>query len=162
MSQCAQVFFKSLVICCLLAGSSSWSQGMDGPDNVDLDSLVNIYRAVTFDHAMHTESISCAACHHHTTGDRAEDENCLPCHAQSKSLDEVSCSSCHPGEAGKASLAKDFSIPGRKYHIEKTGLKRAYHLKCLGCHKEMNVASGCEDCHPKITAAEGSVEQNQE
>lgn len=164
MSQYAKVFLSTLAICGFFVGFSSWSHGMDGPDSVELDSLVNIYQAVTFDHAMHAESFSCAGCHHHATGDQVEESKCLPCHAQSAPVDEVACSSCHPGvpdhNATTATESMKASLVGWEYHRERTGLKRAYHLKCLGCHSEMSDASGCDDCHMKNTPEEKAQQRN--
>ena len=33
------------------------------------------------------------------------------------------------------------------FHIEKPGLKGAFHLNCVGCHQEMEGPTGCEECH---------------
>ena len=152
MRESAKVFIKGLVICCLLAGSSPWLYGMEGPESVDLDSIVNLYGPVSFDHDMHTGVARCASCHHHTTGDVSEEEECLRCHAQSEPTDEVACSSCHAANSGGARLIADESAAGWVFHLERTGLKRVYHVKCLGCHMETSAPVGCEDCHPKREA----------
>lgn len=153
MPQSAKTVLQSLIVCGLLAGSPAWVHGMDGPDSVELASLVNLYEAVTFDHAMHAETAACAVCHHHTTGGAVEDEKCLPCHARSDATDEVACSSCHAGAGDSAGQRLEAAEDGRVFHRERTGLKRAYHLKCLVCHLESGAASGCEDCHPKRQGA---------
>jgi hypothetical protein len=121
---------------------------MDEPDVVELDTLANIYAAVTFDHAMHADMTPCAACHHHTTGIPTRNVKCVRCHAVSGETDEVACSGCHATSPGNGAKMKE-SRAANLYHTDSTGLKRAYHLQCLGCHKEMEAASGCEDCHPK-------------
>lgn len=143
---------KVLVASLILTGLPSIAMmafgNMEGPDVVELDTLVNIYEAVTFDHTMHTDIVSCAACHHHTTGMPAEDVRCLSCHAASGEADEIACAACHGSSPGNADKMKE-SQAVNLYHTDATGLKRAYHLQCLGCHREMGPASGCEDCHPR-------------
>ena len=106
------------------------------------------------------ESFSCATCHHFAAGESGIDKHCLLCHAQNKKLEEASCSSCHAGNEVNAVSISNSSATGREYHLEKTGLKRAYHLKCLGCHKEMDVVGGCEGCHPKNTSADKEIGQS--
>ena len=124
----------------------------DAPAIIELDVLGNIYEPVVFDHDMHMYMTSCATCHHHIIGLAAEDEKCLRCHKESSTADDLTCAGCHavyPGNAEKVRASKEKEM----FHIDPPGLKRAYHLKCLGCHKEMDLPSGCEDCHPKKDAA---------
>ena len=121
---------------------------MEAPDLAELKSLSSIYEAVTFDHAMHADMTSCATCHHHTTGMPAEDTRCVRCHEASGQADKVACAGCHtttPGSAEKMKESQEVTL----FHTDTTGLKRAYHLQCLGCHKEMEAPTGCEDCHAK-------------
>lgn len=148
MRMTAKICVTGLITGGLLVIALSPCSAMDGPDVVELTTLSNIYEAVTFDHAMHTDMASCAACHHHTTGEPAEDVRCLPCHEASGEADEVACAGCHavsPGNGDKMQESRTANL----YHTDTTGLKRAYHMQCLGCHREMEAASGCEDCHPK-------------
>lgn len=143
-----EIFITSLIIGGFLGSATACLSAMDGPDVVELDTLTNIYAGVTFDHAMHADMTSCATCHHHTTGVPAEDSRCMPCHEASGEADEVACSGCHatsPGSAEKMKESQEVSL----FHTDTTGLKRAYHLQCMGCHNEMEAASGCEDCHFK-------------
>ncbi len=148
MSISVKVLAVHLFTGALLVIAAGNLAAMDGPDAVELETLSNIYMGVTFDHAMHTEMASCAACHHHTTGMPAEDTKCLDCHKTSTETDEVACQGCHTTNPGKAEKMKGSQqVP--IYHSDATGLKRAYHLQCLGCHREMEAASGCEDCHPR-------------
>ena len=148
MSMTGRIFITSLIIGGLLGLPLSVPSAMDGPEVIELNILSNIYTAVTFDHAMHAEMASCAACHHHTTGMPAEDASCMRCHEASGEANEITCSGCHAINPGKAHNMKE-SQAANLYHTDTTGLKRAYHLQCLGCHIEMEAASGCEDCHPK-------------
>ena len=143
-----KTFFTSLILGGFLVSLTPQPSAMEGPDVVELDALSNIYTAVTFDHTMHVDMATCATCHHHTTGQPAEDENCLRCHQESGEADEVTCGGCHPANRGRAEKARAL-MDAELYHNDTAGLKRAYHLKCLGCHTEMDVPSGCEDCHAK-------------
>jgi len=117
---------------------------------IALGNLGNIYEPVLFDHAMHMDLASCASCHHHTTGTNmlAEDTKCFTCHKESCTSCSVACTGCHAGNPESAGKAGKSQATNR-YHSDPTGLKRAYHLKCLGCHREMEAAIGCEDCHAK-------------
>ena len=136
------------------------SRAEESPETVVLDSLAQYYEPATFNHAMHvdlTGSENCATCHHHTTGMPAEDADCVRCHGASGETDEVSCTSCHATSPGRAGKMKE-SLTLNLFHTDATGLKRAYHLQCLGCHKEMEAASGCEDCHAK---QDGSMKVSQ-
>ena len=146
-----KLFISGLVIGCLLVISAPYLSAMDGPDFVELETMVNIYESVAFDHAMHVDVGSCATCHHHTTGLPAEDENCLRCHKESGEADEVACTGCHSANLlGVVEMLKMFDdADASLYHSDRTGLKRAYHLNCMGCHKEMDAPNGCEDCHLK-------------
>lgn len=118
------------------------------PDVIELNDFVAIYDPVEFDHAMHMDMTSCADCHHQTTGEPVENAKCQACHRESENFKNVSCNGCHPQDPVTAFIVKTGSEP-ILFHTEKTGLKRVYHMKCLGCHREMDVYNGCQDCHPK-------------
>ena len=148
MSLKGRIFIASLIVGGLLFRTTVILSAMEGPDVVELDTLSNIYDAVTFDHAMHADMASCAACHHHTTGMPAENTNCVSCHAASGEAHEVACTGCHASSPGSGAKMKEAQAVDL-FHTDATGLKRAYHLQCLGCHREMEAASGCEDCHAK-------------
>ena len=128
----------------------------DGPDEVEIDSLTQLYDPVYFDHAMHeevTESL-CSICHHHTLGTEVENENCMRCHAESSSTDEISCQGCHSSKRFEADYLNKVDADNTLYHRDKVGLKAAYHIRCMGCHKEMGVANGCQDCHSRTDAGD--------
>lgn len=148
MPKKGRIFIAGFIIGSLLVISVPDISAMDGPDFVELDSLVNIYEPVDFDHAMHVEVASCATCHHHTTGTPTEDARCVKCHEASEEADEVMCAGCHPANRGRAEKAKAL-MNADLFHNDRTSLKRAYHLSCLECHKEMDGPIGCEDCHSK-------------
>ena len=83
------------------------------------------YGPVRFMHSKHAAEINdCAVCHHA----RPTDEN---------ARETTRCSACHQ-EAFQPE------------HPERIGLKAAYHLNCIECHKEMNRGpADCIGCHRK-------------
>jgi hypothetical protein len=128
----------------------------DGPDEVEIDSLSQLYEPVYFDHAMHEEvtESSCSICHHHTLGTEVENENCMRCHAESGETDETSCQGCHSSKRFEADYLNKIDADNTLYHRDKVGLKAAYHIRCMGCHEEMGVANGCQDCHSRTDAGD--------
>jgi len=148
---------KWLVICGAIVFSMSlavYSQAMDAPDEVTIETLAQYYDAVEFDHAMHMDvADDCSVCHHHTTGTGAVDGRCAKCHTEEVEQDVVACQDCHakdPFSAENIRLETDTYV----YHDDKPGLKAAYHLNCLGCHKEMDGPTGCQDCHGRNEAGD--------
>jgi hypothetical protein len=127
----------------------------EGPDQVTLDSLASLYEAVAFDHAMH-EAVAddCATCHHHTTGDTPQPQECQGCHYAGQEAATVSCRDCHLAEPFSAQVLRDKDQNVQLYHTDQVGLKAAYHLSCMGCHKEMGGPVGCEDCHARTDAGD--------
>jgi hypothetical protein len=137
--------FVSVVLLFILSDLPSASEG---PEVIELDYIGDIYGPVIFDHAMHMETASCATCHHHTAGMPAEDEKCVQCHTDTCTSCEVACIDCHsayPEYTGKDKEAQQSNL----YHSDTAGLKRAYHVVCVGCHQEMDAVIGCEDCHSR-------------
>ncbi len=126
------------------------------PESVTMDALANMYEPVEFDHSMHVDITDgdCAKCHHHTTGTPISNETCIPCHKTSKAYKVVSCRECHSAERFSAEYIKGMAKDIHLYHIDKPGLKGAYHLNCLVCHKENDAPSGCQDCHPRTDAGD--------
>jgi len=128
----------------------------DGPDEVIIDSLSQLYEPVYFDHAMHEEvtDSKCSVCHHHTLGTEINDENCMKCHAESAGTDEVSCQGCHSGKRFDAEYLNKLSADNTLHHQDRLGLKAAYHIRCMNCHEEMGAANGCQDCHARNDAGD--------
>ncbi len=129
----------------------------DAPDEVTIDSIAEFYQPVAFNHAMHTDITSgdCTVCHHHTTGSPPKEKPCINCHNGGKEADTVSCRECHlakPFEA--AAVQEQQKDVDRYYHIDKPGLKVAYHLNCLGCHQATGGPVGCQDCHIRTEAGD--------
>lgn len=123
----------------------------DAPDEIEIEELSKLYKKVTFAHKTHTDMLSdnCALCHHHTTGKVIESANCVKCHKNSAEAATVSCKDCHPKNRFDATYIKEISADLTRYHTDKPGLKAAYHLNCMGCHKTMGGPVGCQDCHQR-------------
>lgn len=125
------------------------------PDQVKLDSLTSLFEGVNFDHAAHVEIAGdCASCHHHTTGDGAGGGRCDRCHAQSPASAVVACRGCHVADPFTAEQLERKADDRYQYHVDKPGLKAAYHWNCLGCHEDAGGPTGCEDCHSRTPAGD--------
>lgn len=143
---CKRVLGGIFVAALALAAAPVAAQPL--PDSVLLDSLVNHYEAVRFDHASHVEMTeSCAECHHHGTGAPVVDANCARCHSDSKQVAVVGCAQCHPREPFSAEYLNQQGRDLTLYHRDKPGLKAAFHQNCLGCHEQVGAPVGCQDCH---------------
>ncbi|MEN8189584.1 MAG: cytochrome c3 family protein [Thermodesulfobacteriota bacterium] len=135
-----------------LGAMLSWSPPLaamdeeDAPDMVQIDILANLYAPVEFDHAMHVEYAACVECHHHTTGTKPSNPDCLRCHENSPEAESVACSDCHTADRFSKKDLEERSEP-TNYHIDKPGLKGAYHLNCVGCHKIIGGPADCFECH---------------
>lgn len=126
----------------------------EGPDEITLDSLSSLFEGAVFDHAMHeTLADNCATCHHHTTGDTPPAQ-CQGCHSAGQEAETVSCRDCHLEEPFSVKALRDKDENIQLYHTDQVGLKAAYHLSCMGCHKEMDGPLGCEDCHARTDAGD--------
>lgn len=129
----------------------------EGPDSVELSSLAQYYEPVEFDHSMHVDMLgdkSCAVCHHHTVGTQLVDETCMKCHEYGGETDSANCEDCHPAQRFSAEYLAKIEKDIHLFHEDKPGLKGAFHQRCLGCHKEMDAAIGCEDCHARTEAGD--------
>lgn len=125
----------------------------DAPDEIEIDSMANLYEPVTFDHASHTEMAECFDCHHHTTGTGPTSPTCAKCHDGKDEGDTFSCSECHEADPFSDESLK-FRDDPTLHHIDKPGLKGAYHLNCIGCHQEVDGPTECQDCHAMTKAGE--------
>ena len=125
------------------------------PDVVVLDRIVKFYDSVEFDHAGHLDlADGCASCHHHTTGSAPESESCATCHREGEPTATVQCADCHAADPFTAEyLAAQESGP-QWFHVDKPGLKGAYHRSCLGCHQKVGGPTGCQDCHSRTAAGD--------
>ncbi len=118
----------------------------DAPDTVTINALADLYQPVEFSHKRHTKLTRCKDCHHHTTGQQDMDVNCVRCHAHSPEAGTVSCKDCHTQKQFYPEQVTATDNPNL-YHIDKPGLKGAYHLNCVPCHVKKNAPSDCEGCH---------------
>ncbi len=138
----------------MLTPAHLWSmEAEDAPEEVVIENMANLYGPVTFNHLMHTEYASCEECHHHTTGDKVVDPNCVRCHENSGEADVVTCYECHEGNRFDREYLKKLESP-QLYHIDKPGLKGAYHLNCISCHEITSGPTGCQECHSMTEAGE--------
>ena len=122
-----------------------------GPDAVVLDSLAEFYEPVQFNHAAHIDLAEgkCAKCHHHTTGAVPLEPSCLQCHKGGLDGGVYACRDCHSSKRFEADYLAALDGDRQRYHLDKPGLKGAYHRNCLGCHTENGGPAGCQDCHPR-------------
>jgi len=131
------------------------SPAAEMPEQVTIDDMAQYFDAVEFDHTMHTElGEDCSACHHHTTGTGTNDERCVRCHADSDEVAMVGCRDCHVPEPFSATQINREAEDRYQFHIDKPGLKAAYHWNCLGCHTAMDGPTDCQDCHAKTPEGE--------
>ena len=125
----------------------------DAPERIEISSIAKLYSSVEFDHAAHVEMAECSDCHHHTTGTGPAAPTCARCHDGTEEGDSVSCTDCHAAEPFSQENLKEMEDP-EIFHIDKPGLKGAYHLNCVGCHQEVSGPTGCQDCHTMTEAGE--------
>jgi hypothetical protein len=90
------------------------------PETFTLSSLENMYQPVVFTHAMHAQMA----------------EECVSCHHHSQAGQTPACDECH-GE------------PFNPENLNMPGLKGAYHLQCMTCHRDVGAPVGCTECHAK-------------
>ncbi len=131
------------------------SQAGPMPDVVELASLAQFYDRVEFDHALHVDvADGCSTCHHHTTGGAAEREPCTTCHDGSQAAATVVCKDCHYRDPFSPEHIVLAETGDQWFHVDKPGLKGAYHQNCLGCHQETGAPTGCQDCHARNAAGD--------
>lgn len=92
-------------------------------DIIVLKELINIYEPVEFEHKKHATmalmGTGCSECHHFSPAG----EN------------PPSCKNCHDSKVDAE-------------HIQKPGLKGAYHRQCMKCHTSWAGNENCAICHP--------------
>ena len=147
MSFFRQLLLVFVFLCLLTTGVHSFDAS-DAPEEVSIDSIKELYDGVVFDHLSHIDFADgrCAKCHHNTAGVPMSKKICVECHKKSVTEgDKLACGDCHKLHpfAAVHMKKKEFLL----YHIDKPSLKAAYHLKCIGCHKEQGAPTGCTDCH---------------
>ncbi len=120
---------KTTILITIMVGvfwGISVAYSMKIPETIYLDSLSKIYDKVQFSHLYHSEIVGeCSFCHHHSR------KNVTP-----------PCKDCHE-------ITTVYKYKGKE-RITGIGLKGAYHLQCINCHKEGESGPvGCTDCHAK-------------
>lgn len=130
-----------------------WSP-MAGPYKTDIDTLKGKYEACNFNHRHHVQSMY----------DRISDSRlagafhtgkatvCMTCHHNSPaSARPPKCVSCHTEEIDRLN-------PGQPR------LMAAFHLQCMSCHKDMQVArplnTDCTTCH-KLRPTQGFAKKEE-
>ena len=138
-------------LCCILLSPPA-IHANDGPQPsaarglIKLDSLVNMYKPVLFNHEKHIAIAGdCGACHHQHG--KNSSLPCGECHSVKASTFKatatggfIACKNCHG--------AYDPATP------QMPGLKVAYHRQCFECHRGMGEVGvnpkGCAlMCHDK-------------
>jgi hypothetical protein len=130
--------------------------GAAEPETMELNSLARLYTPVSFDHSMHVEVVEgdCARCHHHTLGTGKVNGTCGRCHEASGMAQAIACRDCHAAERFGAEYLREMEQEKTRYHLDKPGLKAAYHMNCMGCHREFGGPTGCQDCHALTESGE--------
>ncbi|MCK5681077.1 cytochrome c3 family protein [bacterium] len=141
---------KGIIVALFLLAAPSFGAAGEPPATVRIDSLSHLYDGIDFDHEMHVGvEEDCSVCHHHVFGDGVANKQCARCHSDSKGTSSVACRDCHVEEPFTLEHMMKIEADPNRYHIDITGLKGAYHLRCLNCHIEMDAPSECADCHER-------------
>jgi hypothetical protein len=125
-------------------------QPLQLPELIEISSLQKYYLPVIFDHQLHGQSYDCISCHHRPDSDDSAAQNsCSRCHQKDSGPKFAPCASCHQSGNEIDDITYDQNREGHFgiFHIDTPGLKGAYHLQCLGCHREEGAPSKCQDCH---------------
>ena len=151
MTQARKKFILLLITLALSSWPAAHCLAETGPESVELDTLAQLYDAVTFDHSSHVDLTEgkCAECHHHTTGAAPTNQKCLKCHPGGQEADSMACQDCHSAKRFEAAYLAEIESNPQLYHTDKLGLKGAYHQNCMGCHQETGGPTGCHDCHAR-------------
>ena len=103
---------------------NTYTFNKEGPANIIIDTLQNIYGSVNFPHKLHAEmskiSGGCIQCHHYNTTDKIEP-----------------CSDCHNKDRKKAVITRP-------------DLRGTYHQQCMNCHRKWSHKTECNSCHKPI------------
>lgn len=127
---CNECHAKQTLKVPLVIQTTTKKSSKTGPETLSLNRLEMKYEPVVFSHEMHTLlAEDCATCHHHSTA--GETPSCAECHG----------------------------APFNPENLNLPGLKGAYHLQCMGCHKEMGAPVGCTECHAKKDSKKGESKE---
>jgi len=132
------------VILCLSIAIGPKPFAVSSSELIEISSLAKLYSGVEFDHFSHQENYECGSCHHDSLALEDKTE-CLHCHDKSTDTEPASCRKCHLFR--RTSQNQDVGQRKYSYHKDIPGLKAAYHLQCLGCHKRDEGPVDCTVCH---------------
>ena len=144
-----------MIMVLFILAAPAFSAGEEMPASVRIDSLSQLYGAVDFDHELHVDvADNCSACHHHRFGGEIDNQQCARCHSDSRKEFAIACGECHVKEPFTGRHIRKMEANPNRYHLDVTGLKGAYHLRCFNCHIKTGAPSGCEDCHARTDAGD--------
>ena len=139
-----------IIVVLLFLVAPAFGAGGEAPASVLIDSLSHLYTGVDFDHEQHVDiAEDCSVCHHHCLGQGTVNKQCARCHANSKETSSIACIDCHAKDPFTAQHIRKMEADPDRYHLDITGLKAAYHLRCFNCHIKMDAPIGCADCHER-------------
>jgi hypothetical protein len=113
----------------------------DIPDTVVIKNLSNQYEAVDFPHRRIINAL---------VGNIKDNKLAAYFHTQQGTM----CQGCHHNSPVSKKPPRCENCHGKPFDAQyplKPGIMGAYHLQCMGCHKEMGMEkpAGCTDCHKK-------------
>jgi hypothetical protein len=120
-----------------LSGTASWpplpAPSGKEPKTVVFDRLANLFEPARFDHEAHA-------------GMAKMGKGCAACHHGAEAGPTPACGRCH-------------TVPLDGESQAQLGLKGAFHVQCLRCHRECGSRNDCTSCHFErgaAAAAQGS------
>ncbi|UCG75834.1 MAG: cytochrome c3 family protein [Gemmatimonadota bacterium] len=135
----------ALTCAAVFAFSARPAQAQAPPDEMTIDGCAATQAGVAFPHKAHIDAgAECTTCHHSQEG--------LTLEAVAGGMEVEGCASCHlePEEEATPNCS------------EKSLKTNAFHVLCVGCHKEKNAEdeslkapAKCAECHPKEEKPEG-------
>ena len=115
----------------------------DIPEIVAIGDLVNEYEAVQFPHRRIVRRL---------VANMKEDRLASYFHSQKGTI----CLACHHNSPVAKKPPRCYSCHGKPFDEKeplRPGMKGAYHLQCMGCHKQMGLKKpdslNCIECHKK-------------
>ena len=144
---------SGVIVALFFLVAPAFGSGGGPPASVLIDSLSHLYTGVDFDHEQHVDiTDDCSVCHHHSFGKNVENEQCARCHFDSEGTSSAACDDCHAQAPFTVEHIREMEANPNRYHLDITGLKGAYHLRCFNCHVKMEAPTGCNDCHERTDA----------
>lgn len=146
---------RATIVALFFFAVPAFGAGGEPPATVRIDSLSHLYEGVDFDHELHVGlEENCSVCHHHRFSSEVAADRCAACHSECRGAFSPVCSDCHVAEPFTGKHIRQMEADPHRYHVDITGLKGAYHLKCYNCHIETGAPSECVDCHERTDAGD--------